>query len=336
MPSPYYKLKYSNTPTGTVLILVLIVIATMTILSMALAWRVRMEMKIAHSFSRRTQAYYLALGGIERAKVHLNSRPFAAENMSYFSEFKTAASKEQLWNNLELNDPPNLNLRVHLRDEESLFNINQSDPASWLKIDAVNKALAATILDWIDSDNQTEPQGAESEYYQKLGPPYQAKNGPMLHLRELLYLKGVSKQLYARKPDEFIRNTKSNSSLIDFFTVYGTGTININTVSENILVALPGLDKQTVNTIINFRAGPDQQPATDDDRAFKQPKDIELLNNLSDLQQDLLKQYSHFESRYFRIISQAIIANNTACSLLATLYIGDNGIELVSLEQLSL
>lgn len=334
MTNVYYNPRHSYFSTGSVLILVLVVIATITILSMALAWRVRMEIKITHSFIRRTQAYYLALSGIERAKAHLVSKPFAAENMSYFSTLNTT-TEEYLWSNLGLDSSPDFDLQVQLRDEESLFNINQSDPASWVKTEPVDKEMAETILDWIDSDNQTEPQGAESGYYQQLDPPYQAKNSPMLYLRELLYLKGVSRQHYSRKPDDSIEHTNLNSSLIEFFTVYGPGTININTASESILEALPGLNEQAANTIINFRVGPDQQLGTEDDKVFQEPQDFELLDRLSGLQQELLKQYSHFESRHFRIFSQATVAGNTTCSLLATLYIGDNDIELVSMEQLS-
>src|SRR2546429_5741520 len=42
----------------------------------------------------------------------------------------------------------------------------------------------------------TSKQGAETEYYQTLNPPYEAKNGAIDDLSELLLIKGISAELY--------------------------------------------------------------------------------------------------------------------------------------------
>ena len=48
------------------------------------------------------------------------------------------------------------------------------------------------MLDWIDPDNNQHVGGAESDYYESLDPPYQAKDGPMDDLSELLLVRGIT------------------------------------------------------------------------------------------------------------------------------------------------
>jgi len=50
-------------------------------------------------------------------------------------------------------------------------------------------ALASSIIDWIDPDNVTHMNGAESDYYQGLEPPYYARNRPMDDLSTCCSLK---------------------------------------------------------------------------------------------------------------------------------------------------
>ena len=56
--------------------------------------------------------------------------------------------------------------------------------------------IVNSILDWIDPDDQTHPEGAETQYYQGLNPPYAAKNGPIDDISELLLIKGVTPEIY--------------------------------------------------------------------------------------------------------------------------------------------
>lgn len=54
----------------------------------------------------------------------------------------------------------------------------------------------------------------------------------------------------------------------EFITIYGTGEININTASEEVLLTL-GMDESLVNDIISYRAGADGEEATEDDNVFE-------------------------------------------------------------------
>jgi hypothetical protein len=57
------------------------------------------------------------------------------------------------------------------------------------------------------------------------------------------------------------------SHIRELITIYGTGKVNINTASQETFLAL-GLDGTLVDEIINYRAGPDRQEGTEDDKVF--------------------------------------------------------------------
>jgi type II secretory pathway component PulK len=56
---------------------------------------------------------------------------------------------------------------------------------------------AESILDWVDSDNNKLPNGAETfDYYSTLPNPYKAKNGPLDSIEELLMIKNFTPEIY--------------------------------------------------------------------------------------------------------------------------------------------
>ena len=90
------------------------------------------------------------------------------------------------------------------------------------------------ILDWIDSDDDTRPNGAESDYYQSLSKPYSCKNGPISSVEELLLIRGITPELYFGDPE------LEQVPLSELLTVNGhrTGKINLNTAPYELLLAL--------------------------------------------------------------------------------------------------
>ena len=57
--------------------------------------------------------------------------------------------------------------------------------------------VAASLADWIDSDGQTAPGGAEDDFYAKLTPSYRTPNRMLLDASELRAVYGVTPQIYA-------------------------------------------------------------------------------------------------------------------------------------------
>ena len=54
------------------------------------------------------------------------------------------------------------------------------------------------------------------------------------------------------------------------FTPFSSGKININTADENVLELIPGMDTDSAQAIMKFRAGPDGVEGTSDDTPFCQ------------------------------------------------------------------
>jgi general secretion pathway protein K len=106
--------------------------------------------------------------------------------------------------------------------------------------------ITDAIKDWIDKDDEVTRFGAEDSYYQSLDSPYSCRNGPLDSLDDLLFIKGITRELYygvAERP-----------GIHDYLTVYGEGRININTADPIILKVLSDdMDQQMVEEIIAYR-----------------------------------------------------------------------------------
>ena len=151
--------------------------------------------------------------------------------------------------------------RYGMADEDQRVNLNTA-PAEVLErlLEDVGglrpreaAEAAASIEDWRDPDDDQRPSGAENFYYRSLRDGYQCKDGPLENAEELLLVKGVSPEVYAR--------------VAPLVTVYGSGRVNLNTAPRPVLRAL-GLSDAGVEGLTAFRAGEDNQEQTSDDRTL--------------------------------------------------------------------
>lgn len=133
-------------------------------------------------------------------------------------------------------------------------------------------AIVNSIKDWLDSgddDAITGLEGAESDYYQGLEPPYPCKNQPLNHLGELALIKGVTPALmYGRE---------QTAGISPYLTIYGMedlggntftypGKININTADAAVLSALfPAGSQDLAQAMVEYR-----QETTD----LNEPQDL--------------------------------------------------------------
>jgi len=338
---------------GSVLVLVLIVMSSMVILSVGLAYRTRIEMRLARTNAQRTQAYYLALGGIERIQALLTQKELSPLTIAQICPFTGTAKEEGLFGHLEGYDLMKGKLLTYnLRDEQGYLNLNKSDPLSWVNIDYISEECSSAIMDWIDEDDDAGPFGAETDYYERLELPYISKDGPFVALKEMLFLKGITREGYLgedlnrnhlldeNERDGFLRipfdneDNKLDFGLVDTFTVYGDGKVNINTTYKAILSALPGLDEGVAELILTYRTGPDGQLGTDDDRYCTSSENISNIEGLTELQVELLKQYCCFDTEYFRIFSSAGLNNTFQCCLMATVKCTESQSQILYMERL--
>jgi hypothetical protein len=75
----------------------------------------------------------------------------------------------------------------------------------------------------------------------------------------------------------------------DFITVFGSGSLNVNTAAEEALLAV-GFDDTVVSQICQLRAGQDGQDGTGDDELFKDMGEFADKITFSSQQKALLKE----------------------------------------------
>jgi len=143
---------------------------------------------------------------------------------------------------------PEYTCELSFYDESGRYNINKATEKELLNIlssigieGEKKDTIVDSILDWRDSDDFHRLNGAESDYYESLNPPYKCKNGDLNSIYELTLIKGIDLEVYKK--------------LKNIFTIYSNaGKININSATKEVLITL-GIDEDIVNKILKEREG---------------------------------------------------------------------------------
>ena len=296
---------------ASVLVVVMIVVALLAAMSAGLAYRGRMEMQTSKNYIDSLKAYHLAIGGIDRIRAVFSAEEISPARIKQISMFEKDAQEEGLFETVD-------RLKYRIRDEMALLSVNESDPAVWINFDEIDEATAKCILDWIDEDSMTDSSGAENEYYIASQSGYQCKDKNIEAIRELMYVRGIDAKIYYGDDEKH--------GLINLFSAYGDGRVNINTVSADVIDKLPGLGTGIGSAIEQFRN-------SDSQNCFKSSQDFSQITELSEMDTDLLGQYCRFDSEYFRIYSQGT-ADKSRCNLMAVVKLNGTDLEVLSIERI--
>jgi general secretion pathway protein K len=109
-----------------------------------------------------------------------------------------------------------------------------------------------SLVDWLDSDDEQEKNGAEKQYYSSLNPPYVPTNGPMPLIEDLVFVKGWGQKILYKKNKS---NEKNPASLIACLTNgEQPGMVNINTAPLPVLQALhDNMTEEFAADLVAFR-----------------------------------------------------------------------------------
>lgn len=178
------------------------------------------------------------------------------------------------------NNVPDAEIFVAIEPEPARWNINKLTRAGfgdnadliWERILSVagvpeedQSELVDSFYDWVDDNEITEStEGAESEYYEALDPPYTCKNGPLDTVGELAYIRGFNRNNGVLlkggvwNPEESADRQITVQGIEGLFSVYGSGKINVNAAPREVLLTVPSLedaDGLIVDTILEEREG---------------------------------------------------------------------------------
>jgi len=275
--------------TASILVGLLWCLALVALIVISFLHTTRMDLQVQKNYGDRIQAHYLALAGVERAKALL---------------YQDARERSRTRKNHsgQLYDTPNQfrdtalgrgHIRVFRRgredeggeiffgvgDEESRLNVNTADTNELSKVQGMTADVMAAIIAWRSGGNTMTPGGAEADYYAALQPPYKPRKGPIATIRELLMVRGVSRELLLGKDihqngllettdengDDNFRDERVDDldlgwagvmtvdSSVKNVDAAGEERVNIQTADENALTAVHGITPQIARAIIAYR-----------------------------------------------------------------------------------
>ena len=285
------NIRVQNSKKGIALIVVMIAVFVLSVLAGAFAYSMKVETKLAINSNNQADLEWVGRSGVEYARWILGQTmncPYDSLNQKWAGGPGGACDTNGALADVSLNDVPvgNGTFSIKITDLERKVNVNTADQAT---LDQVMKVIGAdpvegstiidSIRDWVDPDDASHINGAESDYYQTLTPPYNAKNGPLDDVSELLLIRGVrdDPEIYSadysdvQRVDRFgnpIPPKEYAAHLVDVFTAISIGRININTADRIVLQSIPGVDEAIADQIIKIRSGPDGTDGTDDDTPF--------------------------------------------------------------------
>ena len=336
------KIRLSPPTSGIALIMVMLVTVVLAILAGGFAYSMKVETKLARNASFDAELEWMGRSGVELARYVL-----AQEGMGPAGQID---SLKQKWaggpgeTNSPVSDLPLDNyplgagsVSVKIVDCDRKANINVADETilrqalTLIGVDAGSfPTIVDSILDWRDPDDRPRMAGSESDFYQRLNPPYFAKDGPLDDISELLSVNGVTTEMYwgskatghaglANKSQRAKRSRFEEPiyevGLIDLFTPTSGRLININTASAKVLQIVPEIDENIANAIISGpggRAGPNGAEGDDDDTPFRSVQELARVPGFSNpAAVGMLSRYFTVRSLVFEATVQARIGNNT-------------------------
>ena len=294
------KIRTHHNSDGIALIMVMCAIFVLSALAAGFVLSMKVETRLAYNANSEQQLLWLGRSGVELARYvlsqHPPGEPYDSLNQKWAGGSGSLSESNSVLSSLSLNNYPvgDGTVSIKIIDLERKVNINTASATTiqqaltLMGVDANDISVVSdSILDWIDSDDLPRVAGAESDYYQGLAVPYYAKNAPIDDLSELLLVKDVTPEMYwggnagNHTPSVFQHKLGLGTApgqtpdypfgLVEIFTPFSSGKININTANANVLQMIPGVDAAMADAIIKQRAGPDGVDGTEDDISFNSP-----------------------------------------------------------------
>jgi general secretion pathway protein K len=234
---------------GIALMMVLWVLVLLSIISLNYFSSNRWNSAGTRNLKEETLAYYMAMSGYHEAVNYvLSDKNPSLDFIDNEGNFWTDTESEPVTGKRITEDGE---IEIKITDENAKININYADENRLRKLfayagipeDAITE-MVDSIMDWKDADSEHHLSGAEDEYYEGLTDPYKAKNMLFDVPEELALLKGM-------KP-EYFKDGNQDISLLHLITTFGDNTVNINTVSKEVMQMLE-FDESEIEAIMKQR-----------------------------------------------------------------------------------
>jgi competence ComEA-like helix-hairpin-helix protein len=271
---------------GSILVGVLWCLALLSVVVVGVLHTARTDLQVVKNYGDRVQAHYLALAGIEKARAllvrdarershtGLNHGPGLYNSAEQFKDVTLGRGQFRVIRRGR--DDEGGGIIYGVSDEESRLNLNQAAAAELSKLQGMQADILAAILDWRDEDHTVSPGGAEADYYLSLQPPRIPRDGPFQTVRELLMVRGVTRDLLLGKDthqngfmeavteDGRERETASTAdagwaglltvdSSVNNVNAAGEDRVNVQQAGDTALTAINGITPEIARAIVAYR-----------------------------------------------------------------------------------
>jgi general secretion pathway protein K len=295
-----------NSKKAVALVITLWVLVLLSLIGLAFVRTVRVDARISRYHKNNLQALLLAKSGLTvlTADILADNNEFDSlsedwlRKYSYTKEEMDKKGHGSSLREFEVKDKDGKLLgtySVRITDEMGKFNINAIDEAMdnmvkylFDSVQSDNKeGIVDSILDWIDPDDLHRLNGAEEEYYKELSSPYHCKNGPLDTLEEMLFIRGITPQIFYGTD-----KSKGIASLVRIYPSKEESVrINVNTAPIEVLEALlKEFGESLPQSILEQRSGRDGIEPSEDDEPFKNTQDILKLPSCLEVLTGLKKE----------------------------------------------
>jgi|GEM_PF-1091161 len=292
------KTYFIKNESGAILLISLWILIILSMLAIGLGHQLSLEIKLLHNNLDSVKAFYVAKAGMKRA-IAERILVLQSQDTIYADSFNQSwLNNEEIFKGAKFGDgvytvenqqAPTL---YGMSDEQGKININTASEEvlrilfkQFGLIDESASEVIAAIKAWRGDKDSLDMD----DYYQAQDPPYHCKKSKFDAIEEILLVKGVT-------PEIFYGIDTNENGIIDFnevglkgyITVYGDGTVNINTAPEIVLKAALGneiianyilearrvgkwfttvaVDDKNSGKVINISGTPDQNLGSDADR----------------------------------------------------------------------
>lgn len=265
--NPMHRRRRETAAAYIVALLVTTVLAAM-VLVFAREMRTRADASANHV--SQTEARWIALGAIEAVRgdlAHIISLGEAPRLDQVDAGGQTLG--DGLFWLIKPHATDDTQTGFGLQGEGGRINLDAFSGIDALELEGMDANLAAAINDWQDRDDRVRPGGAESAYYLSRQTPYQIKNRDLETVGELMYVRGMTKELlygedtnrnYRLDPNEDDGNSNppddnADGSLdrgfLDYFTVYSADPGVSDSGREKVTLDIKSSPQQ-YNDLKNF------------------------------------------------------------------------------------
>jgi len=254
--------------------MVLWVLMLLTVIVGEFCFTMRTRVNITRNFKESTQAYYIAVAGLNKAIEQIIRQEIMPQRIVTIDEDSGDESAPEQMPDWRINTDiapvafGNGSYEVRIENVSGRININLANKhllktlLSGFDLDESEKDIITdSILDWRDADRNHRLNGAEDDYYQSLAVPYEAKDADFDSVDELLMVRGMTPEIFYQGFENFVtvfpKSKKKGLKKRTKTKEFDYNKLNVNAIPAEMWAALPGMTEELTSEIMIYRAEKD-------------------------------------------------------------------------------